>query len=201
MRILICEADTLFAEGLQAVFVARGHQVDIDPSTGAWEPDVILVSAAAGRTSSAVSHARQLAPHAHLVVVVDPPSSAVERSDALRAGAQSCVDAGFGLAGLVSMVEGAAPRPARGAGLLSNAAQPVLTPREQEVLEALVRGHGTAELAEQLGVSRATARSHVQSVLKKLGVHTRIEAVATAVRTGMVEIDLRVEAPTFIRSR
>lgn len=52
-----------------------------------------------------------------------------------------------------------------------------LTPREREVLDGLREGAGTAELAHRLGVSVSTTRSHVQSVLHKLGVHSRVAAV------------------------
>ncbi|HEX5586203.1 MAG TPA: response regulator transcription factor [Acidimicrobiia bacterium] len=57
-----------------------------------------------------------------------------------------------------------------------------LTSRESEVLEGLMRGESTKQLAARLGVSRATARTHVQSVLTKLGAHSRLEAVALASR-------------------
>jgi two-component system nitrate/nitrite response regulator NarL len=53
-----------------------------------------------------------------------------------------------------------------------------LTRREAEVLEGLLDGENTKVLAARLGVSPATARTHVQSVLSKLGVHSRLEAVA-----------------------
>ncbi|HEY3671105.1 MAG TPA: LuxR C-terminal-related transcriptional regulator [Acidimicrobiia bacterium] len=53
-----------------------------------------------------------------------------------------------------------------------------LTTREAEILEGLLDGDNTKVLAARLGVSQATARTHVQSVLSKLGVHSRLEAVA-----------------------
>jgi DNA-binding NarL/FixJ family response regulator len=57
-----------------------------------------------------------------------------------------------------------------------------LTRREREVLRLLAAGSGTAASAKRLGVSRATIRNHVQSIFAKLGVHTRLEAVAQATR-------------------
>lgn len=54
----------------------------------------------------------------------------------------------------------------------------VLTRRELEVIELLAAGARTREMAERLGVSPATIRNHVQSILGKLGVHSRLEAVA-----------------------
>jgi DNA-binding NarL/FixJ family response regulator len=52
-----------------------------------------------------------------------------------------------------------------------------LTGREVEVLEALDEGATTDQIAEQLGVARATVQSHVSAILTKLGVHTRLQAV------------------------
>lgn len=57
-----------------------------------------------------------------------------------------------------------------------------LTRREREVLHLMVGGHGTAATAARLRVSRATVRNHVQNIFAKLGVHTRLEAVAHATR-------------------
>lgn len=62
-----------------------------------------------------------------------------------------------------------------------------LTPRERQVLQLLAQGLGTGQLAEALTISPATARNHVQRVLEKLGVHTRLEAVAHAYRHGLVD--------------
>jgi DNA-binding NarL/FixJ family response regulator len=52
-----------------------------------------------------------------------------------------------------------------------------LTPRELEVLRALSVGASTAHIAQDLGISVATVRSYVKSLLGKLGVHSRLEAV------------------------
>lgn len=57
-------------------------------------------------------------------------------------------------------------------------AYPRLTAREREVLAAIVAGHTTRGMAQHLGISVATVRSHVHKVLAKLGVHSRIEAAA-----------------------
>jgi DNA-binding NarL/FixJ family response regulator len=64
-----------------------------------------------------------------------------------------------------------------------------LTPREREVLTRLARGESTVALAKAMGVTRSTARSHVQSVLTKLGVHSQREAVIEAARHGLVSVE------------
>lgn len=62
-----------------------------------------------------------------------------------------------------------------------------LTAREREVLGMLIDGKSTAALAGELVVAPATARNHVQSVMKKLGAHSRLEAVVIASREGILE--------------
>lgn len=55
-----------------------------------------------------------------------------------------------------------------------------LTPREAEILQALSAGASTASIARSFGIRESTVRSHVKSILSKLGVHSRIEAIARA---------------------
>jgi PAS domain S-box-containing protein len=61
---------------------------------------------------------------------------------------------------------------------------PHLTPRQVEVLTMLERGASTAQIAQQLQLSTETVRNHVRRLLKALGVHTRLEAVAAARQLG-----------------
>jgi non-specific serine/threonine protein kinase len=60
-----------------------------------------------------------------------------------------------------------------------------LTPREREVLRLIVEGRSNPEIAAVLFVSPRTAETHVTHILAKLGVTTRAEAAAHAVRTGL----------------
>ena len=61
-----------------------------------------------------------------------------------------------------------------------------LTNREREVLGLLATGSSTRAVAEELGVSTDTARTHVQRILSKLDAHSRLEAVAEARRRGLL---------------
>lgn len=63
-----------------------------------------------------------------------------------------------------------------------------LTRREREVLEALAEGLNSKEIAHRLSMTIETERTHVVNLLKKLKVHSRLEAVVFAVRHGVVEI-------------
>jgi DNA-binding NarL/FixJ family response regulator len=53
------------------------------------------------------------------------------------------------------------------------------------VLELLVNGQSTRQIAESLHLSRETIRNHVRDLLRALGVHSRIEALAEARRRGL----------------
>lgn len=62
-----------------------------------------------------------------------------------------------------------------------------LTRREIEVLALLTTGANGAQIAKNLSVSSNTVRSHIQNILTKLQVHSRLEAAAFAVRHGVVK--------------
>jgi DNA-binding NarL/FixJ family response regulator len=64
-----------------------------------------------------------------------------------------------------------------------------LTPREREVLQALAEGWGDKEIARRLHVGAGTVHSHVASILSKLGVSSRLQALVFAVRYGVVTIE------------
>jgi DNA-binding CsgD family transcriptional regulator len=61
-----------------------------------------------------------------------------------------------------------------------------LSDREREVLRSIASGLANKEIATALGISVATARNHVQNILRKLGVHSKLEAVALAFNRGWV---------------
>jgi DNA-binding NarL/FixJ family response regulator len=63
-----------------------------------------------------------------------------------------------------------------------------ITPREQEVLQALAQGLSNKEIAAKLHVSVDTERTHMMNILNKLGVHSRLQALLFAARHGLVEI-------------
>jgi two-component system nitrate/nitrite response regulator NarL len=63
-----------------------------------------------------------------------------------------------------------------------------LTGREREILRLLADGGATAEIATALGISPMTVQSHVKNILSKLGVHSKVEAVTLAWRTGLASV-------------
>jgi DNA-binding NarL/FixJ family response regulator len=72
-----------------------------------------------------------------------------------------------------------------GGGLPAERGLAGLTPRELEVLRLLVEGRSNRQIAETLFISGKTASVHVTNILAKLGVHSRLEAAATARRLGL----------------
>jgi DNA-binding NarL/FixJ family response regulator len=63
-----------------------------------------------------------------------------------------------------------------------------LTAREREVLARLAKGGTNAMIGHQLGISEHTVRNHMRSILAKLGVANRTDAVATAARRGLLDL-------------
>jgi len=61
-----------------------------------------------------------------------------------------------------------------------------LTPREREILTLLTSGHSTRDIANLLSISLNTVRNHIQHILQKLQVHTRLEAVAIAIKHDLI---------------
>lgn len=65
-------------------------------------------------------------------------------------------------------------------------AMPAITRREADVLRLLACGATNAKIAEAMGISATTVRNHIEHLLGKLGVHTKLEAVVYAARHGML---------------
>jgi NarL family two-component system response regulator LiaR len=97
------------------------------------------------------------------------------------------------LAGAIRAAHAGRPTlaPEATAALIHVATQPqepdyALTSREQEVLDLMAQGLSNPEIAEKLVVSRSTIKFHVSSILSKLGVNGRTEAVALAMQKNLV---------------
>jgi DNA-binding NarL/FixJ family response regulator len=62
----------------------------------------------------------------------------------------------------------------------------MLTPREKEILSGLVEGHNFKFIADSLFISIETVRFHFRNIYKKLHVHSQSEAVAKAIKEGII---------------
>jgi len=69
--------------------------------------------------------------------------------------------------------------------------RPHLTHREREVLELIATGAPGRMIARRLGISENTVRTHSQSILVKLQVHSRLEAATFAIRNGIIRLGSR----------
>ena len=63
-----------------------------------------------------------------------------------------------------------------------------LTPREHEVLERLADGQDATEIARELALSVYSVRGHIKSLMRKLDVHTQLQAVVAGARRGIVDV-------------
>lgn len=220
VRLVVVDDHRLLAEALASALRLRGHRVlaSSAPSGGAAElvlsrsPEVCLFGTAAPAEHGAfdaVARIRRERPGVAVVVlgpVPDPRGIAA----AFAAGASGYVRHDERIEGVERAMakaragEVAVAQPllqGAFAELLNPVRQPddegmrlleLLTPREIEVLVRVAEGEDTRLIAAGMRIAPSTARTHVQRVLMKLGVGSRLEAAALAARTGLLE---RAAAP------
>jgi DNA-binding NarL/FixJ family response regulator len=216
-RVLVVDDHEVFAEALEA-FLGRqpdirlvGSARDADEAMALLgkKPNVVLMDLDMPGTDGieATRRIRVAAPDAKVVLL-----TGVERPDAiakaLSAGACGYVPKSRAVDEVLDVVRRAAAgeiiMPAsdlasilgqlRGLGEDGLAR---LTPRETQVLRALAAGGTAAQIAESLGISTLTVQSHVKSILAKLGVHSKIEAITLAWRHGLAPTN-RADPPASV---
>jgi len=211
LRVLVVDDERLFAELMR---VALGSATDMQvvdvvhdvagalAATARLQPDVVLSDyhLPDGTGADVARSVRRAAPDASVLVLTGDPSATV-LADVARSGAVGHLTKSRGLDEVVAAVRVAATgeilfSPNELQRLL--VAEPTdvvldepLTARELEVLRQLASGSSTSAAAAVLGISTATLRAHVQAILRKLGAHSRLEAVAEAARLGLVTLDTR----------
>lgn len=65
----------------------------------------------------------------------------------------------------------------------------ILTERETEIFNLLVKSYTTAEIAQKLNISTKTARNHISNVIGKLGVKSRTQAIIMLIKSGLIKLD------------
>lgn len=204
--VLVCDEQLMFGEALAAVLRRRGATAVAARDLGALAQlenpggvTRVVLGVDSSWTPSAddLDRVRATCPDAMLVCLTadllgEEHASLASQVDVVVGKRQSLGD-------VVQAVLGgpAGTRPGATVGQAAagrpwlRAAKPLpaqfLTARENEVLELLVAGESTRGIAHRLGVTRSTARSHVQSVLGRLGVHSRVEAVRYALFHDLVD--------------
>jgi two-component system nitrate/nitrite response regulator NarL len=204
VRVLLCDEHTVLTESLAHVLAAQGDEVvelvrdrrDVATVIADRPVDICLLGAVATDPDDLAPFCAQTS-----VVLLADELDTEGRLRADRAGVRAIASKRQSLADLLRLLDRVMsgdrvldavvpPFPSAGESRHRTDGQRLaafLSPRERQVLCALVRGRDTVALARSLGMSANTARSHVQSVLTKLGAHSRLGAVRVAVRSGMVD--------------
>lgn len=207
--IVLADGHKVFLDALSAVLSRSGYDVAATASTRAEvfeqvravKPAVCIIESqfSDGDGIEALEEVLAVSPTTKVVVLTadDEPKN-LRR--ALEFGAAGYVHKARGVAALIDVlrrvtdgeivVEGTFSSPPTSGPQKSDQLRLLasyLTPRELECLALLAAGSGTAVIARRLGVSSMTIRSHVQAVLTKLSVHSRLEAASLAIRYGLVD--------------
>ncbi len=206
--IVLGDDHAVFVESLVSVLVGAGFRVPAVARslTGTIEavrhyrPDVCLLGRrfSDGDGVTAIDRLIGASPVTRiLILAADDDTDAMRQ--AVRLGAAGYVHKTWGIRKLVHalerVVDGAvvldAPRVTSARSDVSEAHRLAahLTARERECLALLVEGLDTSAMTLRLGVSTTTVRSHVQALLTKLGVHSRLEAATFAVRYDLIDHD------------
>jgi DNA-binding NarL/FixJ family response regulator len=182
-------------DGLQVLAHAWAFERLI-PLLSTQHIDVVLAAylAPAARASAEIAHVRRVSP-CSAVVVLAGAATDNDLVQAVRAGASGIVSSTASLDELTSTIRLAADgETVLAPALLSRiipslriaGARWELTDRELDVLQMLGDGTTTPEIARCMSVSVNTVRNHIQHILKKLGAHSKLEAVTVAIREGII---------------
>jgi DNA-binding NarL/FixJ family response regulator len=209
--VVIIDHHAMVSQGLQ---IALDQQPDIEVMGAAFtlrsglemveqqQPSVVLLDfdLLGADVADAVQAIRQTCAHT-AVIIISPNGDYDSVARALAAGALGYLLKDQPLSELVAGVRATetggrplAPRlvsalVARMTRTTTPAHQ--LSPREIEVLRHLAEGRSTADTAALMGVSLNTIRNQVQSAIRRLGAHSKLEAVAIAQREGVISSPLR----------
>ena len=200
MRIVVCDDHRLLLEALSHALATQGFTIEaatFDPAEAVaavklYDPDLLLVDLSFPDGNGLEAAREVIAHHPRTRVVVftgsDDPAMALE---AVRIGVAGYIRKDQRLSAIVQAIRRAATgEPWIDAGLMrrlrsAQIASPaprrpedVLTRQERVVLGMLQEGLSTAEIVQRMGIGNSTVRSHIQAILTKLGVHSRLEAVA-----------------------
>jgi DNA-binding CsgD family transcriptional regulator len=130
-----------------------------------------------GRAREAFERKQQGASHTEVEVSVarrDGTRVRVAVSSVPLENADGAMIGSFGLAQVLEEIEPTSER------------APWLRPRERETLTLLAGGYSTAQMAQQMSISKETVRNHVKGLLRSLGARSRVEAIAKARRVGLI---------------
>jgi DNA-binding NarL/FixJ family response regulator len=172
------------SDGSEAVDLYRAHR-----------PDITLMDLRLPKQNGveAITHIREEFPSARIIVLTTFDGDE-DIYRALQAGAKGYLLKGMTadeLTDAIRTVHGGKSRiPAIVAERLAERmGGPSLTGRELDVLKRIVGGRSNKEIASDLFISEATVKTHINSILSKLGVNDRTQAATTALQRGIVHLD------------
>ena len=210
LRILVIDDHTLFRVGLQGLLEHRGIQVVAAVGDGQeglalaeqLRPDVVLLDMRMPGMDGlgVLRHLRQSGLKMPIAMLTTS-SNEQDLVEALRSGAQGYLikdmepdDLVLALRDIVAGKTVVAPdlapvlaKVVQGESVAARDPSPFseLTPREGEILGLLAEGQSNKAIARNLGISDGTVKLHVKAILRKLGVHSRVEAAVIAVEQGL----------------
>ena len=204
IRVLIIEDHNVVREGLAALLkVADGLDVVGEAADGVeaiaqfrkHQPDIALIDLRMPRMSGVdvIERIRMETPHARFIVLTTYDGDE-DIYRALKAGARAYLLKGMTSEELISTIRAVHAGksyipPAIAERLAERMGAQDLTPREFEVLEHIVQGRSNKEIAAELAVSEATVKTHINSLLGKLGVTDRTQAATAAIQRGIVPLE------------
>ena len=172
------------ADGLEAIDQFRKHQ-----------PDVTLMDLRLPRMSGVdvIQRIRMETPQARVIVLTTYDGDE-DIYRALQAGARAYLLKGMTSEELIATIRavhaGKSHIPAAvAARLAERMGTEELTPREFDVLEQIVHGKSNKEIGTELEISEATVKTHINSLLSKLGVTDRTQAATAAIQRGLVPLE------------
>jgi DNA-binding NarL/FixJ family response regulator len=141
----------------------------------------------------AVRQIRERDPHAKVIVLTTYDTDD-DISRALKAGAKAYVLKDISADGLIACIHDVLAgktylAPAAAAKLAEGVTRIQLTPRELTALRLMADGKSNKEIANELGISERTVKTHLGHLFEKLGVTSRTEAVKIATRRGLVRLN------------
>jgi two-component system NarL family response regulator len=204
IRIVIADDHPIVRDGLKAVINDQPDMEVVAEAANGKEtvqlalqhrPDVLLIDLRMPQLNGveAINAIRTDWPQVRIIILTTYDGDE-DIYRALQAGAQAYLLKGMPRAELLDTIRAVhAGRkripPAIAAKLAERIAASELTERELEVLELIVAGQSNKEIGNSLSITEGTVKAHVNSVLGKLGVSDRTQAVTEALRRGIVYLD------------
>lgn len=204
IRILVVDDHAIVRKGLVALLnTVEGLSVVAEASDGEQaiqahrmhQPDVTLMDLRLPKIggADAIAKIRQETPAARIIVLTTFDGDE-DIFRALQAGARGYLLKGMDEAELTDAIRtvyaGKSKIPAFVAEKLADRmGGPALTARELEVLKRIVAGRSNKEIGSDLHISEATVKTHINSILGKLGVSDRTQAATSALQRGIVHLE------------